>query len=439
MASNYTQYTGKYCIIGAGVSGLTAAKNLKALGIPFDVLEREDNVGGNWYYGKASSSVYRSTHLISSRRMTEYTDFPMPASYPDFPNHAQVLAYVRSYAQHFGLYDQIQFRTSVEHIERTEDGGWELTVESPSGRSTLYYQGLIIANGHLSDPKFPNYPGEFSGQTIHSKEYRTPDLLYNRRVLIVGAGNSGCDIAVEAAQNAERVFHSTRRGYHYIPKFVFGQPADVVGELSHTLHLPRPIRRTLMQFTIRMMLGNPTRFGLPKPDHRLLESHPIVNSQMLYYVGHGDITVKPDVRELHGDHVIFADGSSEQIDLIVYATGFNIRFPFIDQRHLNWKEHGPDLYMHMFHPDYDNLFVVGLIQPDSGMFWIADFQSQAIARFIEAQIKRPQQAEAFRSLKRGPQPNIRGGAKHLATPRHYLEIDHASYRRLIKRIIAQLA
>jgi cation diffusion facilitator CzcD-associated flavoprotein CzcO len=427
--------TKKYCIIGAGSSGLAAAKNLKAHNIPFDVIEAEDDVGGNWYYGKPRSSVYRSTHLISSRPLTEYTDFPMPAHYPDYPNHAQAWEYLRSYARAFGLYETIQFNTSVEKLEK-ENGCWEVTLSNQQPRR---YRGVIIANGHNWDPKYPNYSGHFEGVTLHSAQYKTPEVLRDKRVLVVGAGNSGCDIAVESAQNAARTFHSVRRGYYYVPKYFFGKPADQIGEVSLKLRVPLPVRRTLNTLLLKIVAGTPQKFGLLRPDHKLFETHPIVNSQMLYYAGHGDIIPKPDVAELCGDRVRFKDGSAEQIEVIVYATGFNITFPFMDKKYLNWKNDRPNLYLNIFHPEYDNLFVAGLIQPDSGQWGLVDYQTQLIAKFILAQEQNPAKAHRFRRLKAGPPPNLSNGIKYLDSTRHYVEIEHFSYRERLKKLIKKLS
>ncbi len=428
-------YTNKYCIVGAGSSGLAAAKNLKAHDISCDVIEAEDEVGGNWYYGKPHSSVYRSTHLISSKPLTEYTDFPMPAHYPDFPSHAQVWEYLRSYAKTFGLYESIEFNTAVERIEKAGDG-WEVAL---SNNQTRRYRGVIIANGHNWDPKYPNYPGHFAGVTLHSAQYKTPEVLRDKRVLVVGAGNSGCDIAVESAQNAAQTFHSVRRGYYYVPKYFFGKPADEIGEVSLKLRLPLPLRRTINTLLLRMVVGTPEKFGLPKPDHKLFETHPIVNSQMLYYAGHGDIIPKPDVAELRGDHVRFKDGSEERVEVIIYATGYNIVFPFMDKKHFNWQNNRPNLYLNIFHPEYDNLFVAGLIQPDSGQWGLVDYQTQLIAKFIRAQVQNPAKAEKFRRLKSGPQPNLSHGIKYLDSTRHYVEVEHFSYRQRLKKLIKKLS
>lgn len=451
-----SDFRSKYCVIGAGSSGLAAARRLLACGIEFDCLEREDEVGGNWHYGKPHSSVYRSTHLISSKPLTEYVDFPMPAEYPDYPNHEQVWQYLRSYARHFDLYPRIEFHASIENIEPAAEQGphgpyWDVTVarvadepDSPQNAAndaspathTRRYRGVIIANGHNWDPKLPDYPGRFEGVSLHSAEYKTPDVLRGRRVLVVGAGNSGCDIAVEAAQNAACTFHSVRRGYHYLPKYIRGKPADQVGERLLRWRLPLALRRAVAGVAIRWILGSPEQYGLPKPDHRLFESHPIINSQMLYYVGHGEIRPKPDVAELCGDRVRFVDGSTEEVDVIVYATGFKISFPFIDRAHLNWEHGRPNLYLNVFHPQYDNLSVVGLIQPDSGQFGLVDRQAQLIARFIDALDRNPAAAARFRRQKSAPGGALGRGIRYLDSTRHLLEVEHFSYRRRLEKLIA---
>lgn len=424
----------RYCIVGAGSSGITAAKNLKQLGIPFEVFEREDGVGGNWYYGKPHSSVYRSTHLISSKPLTEYMDYPMPAAYPDYPSHEQVLAYFKAYVAHFGLAPYIQFNMGVERVAPADDGGWDVRLSSGEMRR---YAGVIIANGHNWCPKYPDYPGEFHGARLHSADYKTPDVLEGKRVLVLGAGNSGCDIAAESATHAAKTFHSTRRGYYYMPKYIFGRPADQVGEQLLTLRAPLALRRAVAGVLYRVSVGDLTRFGVRAPDHKLFETHPIVNSQMPYYLSHGDIIPKPDVREFRGDSVAFVDGTSEPIDLIIYATGFRIVFPFMEESLLNWRDGHPSLYLNVFHPTYDNLFVAGLIQPDSGQFGLVDRQCQLIARFIRAQRSNPTAAARFRRLKRRGQERYSGGVHYKESTRHYVEIEHSSYRRRLERQIAR--
>ena len=422
-----------FCLIGAGASGLTVAKNFRQAGLNFDCFERQGDVGGNWWYGSPVSSVYQSAHLISSKRLTEYTDFPMPDDYPPYPSQAQVLDYLRSYARRFGLYEKIRFNCGVQRVEPQGDA-WRVTLDDGSQRT---YAGVVIANGHHWDPQRPTYPGTFSGQALHSAEYKTPEVLAGRRVLVVGAGNSGCDIAVESAQHAAATFHSMRRGYHFVPKFLNGKPADVCGERLLRWHLPLWLRRIIARRMVRMAIGAPADFGLPAPDHKLFETHPIINSQMLYYVGHGKIRVKPEVAELAGDYVRFSDGSQEPIDTIIYATGFRLSFPFIEREHLNWSAGRPQLFLNVFHPQNDRLFVAGLIQPDSGAWGLVDYQAQLIARFLLAKKNQPAQAERFRRLKQTATAELSAGIRYVDSPRHAIEVEHFTYRKRLQALIAE--
>ncbi len=424
-----------YCVIGAGAAGLAAARHLKASSIPFEVIEREGNVGGIWDATLPHSPVYRSTHLISSKPLTEFPDYPMPEEYPDYPGHAQALHYLRSYAEAFGLYHFICFGRVVQRAQRVEDGNWTVTFKDGESRS---YSGLIVAAGIHWQPNLPELPGEFEGEWIHSSHYKTPDILRDKRVLVVGAGNSGCDIAVEAAQHAARTFLSVRRGYHYIPKYIFGRPTDQVGEVGVKLHLPLFIRRSLDQLLLKIVVGSPEQYGLPKPDHKLLESHPIVNSQILLALGQGDIRPKPDLRELRGREVLFKDGTVEPIDLIIYATGYRVSFPFLEPVHLNSTGGRPEFYLHVFHPTYDNLFILGMLQPDSGVWQLMDLQARAVAQFIRTVGTNEARLQRVRVLKQGPRPDLGGGIRYVASDRHRLEVEHSSYQRRLRELIRLL-
>jgi hypothetical protein len=229
-----------------------------------------------------------------------------------------------------------------------------------------------------------------------------------------------------------------RRGYHYLPKYAFGRPIDQVGEVGLKLHLPLFIRRPLDQLLLKVVVGSPEGFGLPKPDHKLLESHPIVNSQILQALGQGDIHPKPDLQELRGRVVVFRDGTPEQIDLIIFATGYRVSFPFLTPGHLNSADGRPDLYLHVFHPTYDNLFIVGMIQPDSGVWWLMDLQARAVARYIRAVRANAAGLRRVRAMKQGPRPDLGGGIRYLPTDRHRFEVEHSSYQRRLKRLIRLL-
>ena len=434
--------TDHYCVIGAGAAGLTAAKNLREHGFAVDVYELAEVVGGNWNITHPYSRVYASTHTISSPPFTQYPDFPMPDSWPDYPHHSQIGEYLARYATHFGLRDVIRFSTEVERVEPVDGGRWwDVTVRraGEGAGETMRYAGVAICNGHNWYPKLPSYPGDFAGEAMHSAEYKSADVLRGKRVLVVGGGNTGCDIAVEAAQNAAAAFHSTRRGYWYAPKYNLGKPSDQVSDVIFALRLPTRLIQLAFETTLKLTIGDVTRHGLPKPDHRILETHPINNSQLVYYVGHGEITPKGDIASLDGDVVRFADGSCEQIDLIVWATGYLMHFPFIADRHLNWDGGRPHLYLNAFPPDYDNLFVIGLLQPDSGLFNLMHWQAQVMARFLRAQAENPPAAERFRRLRREHLDERRSGGVHYTdSTRHHLEIEHMDYMRGLADVVRVL-
>lgn len=423
----------KFCILGAGSSGLAVTKNFLAAGIPFDCLEREDDIGGNWYFGRKGSSVYRSTRLISSKSLTEYTDFPMPAYYPDHPDQEMVWRYLKSYAERFDLYRHIEFKTSVQWIAPAKgaEHGWEVTLASGERRR---YRGVVIANGHNWDPRWPSYPGDFAGEVLHSSQYKTPEVLAGKRVLVVGGGNSGYDLATESARYAAATYHSLRRGYALLPRFFRGRPVDEGGEWMLRWRLPLWLRRLAIARVCRAAWKP---HEPPQVDHAFFETHPSINGRWPLDVARGAVAVKPDIRAFEGGEVIFEDGSRESIDLVIYATGFNISFPFLDVAELNWRRDRPELYLNIFHPERDDVFVVGLIQPDSGQFGLVDCQSQLIAAYLNGLKGQRPAAARLKSAKRNCSLTS-NGIRYIDSPRHLLEVEHFSYRRTLERQIRQL-
>lgn len=424
----------KFCILGAGSSGLAAAKNFIAAGIAFDCLEREDDVGGNWYFGRSASSIYRSTRLISSKSLTEYTDFPMPAYYPDHPDQDMVWRYLKSYAERFDLRRHIEFNTSVKWLAPAADGqgGWEVTLANGERRR---YRGVVIANGHNWDPRWPNYPGEFGGEVLHSSQYKTPDVLVGKRVLVVGGGNSGYDLATESARFAAATFHSLRRGYALLPRLFRGRPVDEGGEWMLRWRMPLWLRRLAIERVCRSAW---TPLEPPATDHAFFETHPSINGRWPRDVARGAIVAKPDIQALAGREVLFSDDSRESIDLIVYATGFNISFPFLDVAELNWHEGRPELFLNVFHPRRDDLFVIGLIQPDSGQFGLVDCQSQLVARYLQG-LKNNRSRAARLQLAKRESGDCSNGIRYVDSPRHLLEVEHFSYRRTLEKWIRKLS
>jgi cation diffusion facilitator CzcD-associated flavoprotein CzcO len=433
-----------WCVVGAGAHGLSALKALLQNGIEADGFERETDVGGNWNFGAENSRVYESTHLISSKPFTQFPDFPMPDSYPHYPSHRQVKEYFGRYADHFGLRRAIRFGTDVVRAVPIDGGrAWDVTVrDRVSAQETTYrYAGLVVGNGHNWSPKMPAYPGQesFRGEILHSADYKGAEVLRGRRVLVVGAGNTGCDVAVESAQNAQHTWHSTRRGYYYNPKFAMGRPSDQVADSLLALKLPLAVRRALFGATLKLTVGDVTRFGLQKPDHKFFETHPIVNQQLVYYVGHGDITPVRDIERFDEEGAVFADGTRADVDLVVFCTGYLVQFPFLEQEWLNWQGDHPQLFLQIFTPRFDNLAVSGLIQPDSGQWTLAHWQGILIARVAEALRTKPTVAQRF--LARSAAESDRrftAGTHYKDSTRHYYEVAHQDYLGALQDAIHEL-
>lgn len=430
------------CVIGAGGSGLVTVKNLREQGFAVDCYERETSVGGAWNWRHDRSPMYANTHLISSRPLTEFPDFPMPDDWPDYPHHSQLLAYLERYAEHFGLGDSIWFGTEVVAVDPVGDGRWDVTTRSTGGGAERVqrYAAVVVANGHNWSPKpFSVDASAYRGQIMHASAYKDPAQLRGRKVLVIGGGNTGCDIAVEAAQQAATVWHSTRRGYWYAPKYVFGRPADQVNDRMLQLRLPLRLRQWLYHRTLRLTVGDVTRFGLPVPDHRPYESHPVVNSQLVYYLGHGRITAVPDVTRLEGSTAELADGRHVEPDLIITATGYLPRFEFLAPELLDLDEDGkPDLHLHAFARKHPTLAVVGLLQADAGLFPLAHWQSVAVARWLRLRVSDPvraaavQQKESARALRSWTRLRV------VPSSRHWFEVSHTSYLRALEDLLKQM-
>ncbi len=431
------------CVIGAGASGLLATKNLLEHGFGVDCYERETQVGGAWNWRHERSPVYATTHLVSSRVGTEFPDFPMPDRWPDYPHHSYVLEYLNRYADHFDLRPHIWFGTEVVRVEPAVDGRWEVTTRSTGGvtERTHRYAAVVVANGHLWHPHLPTYPGmeDFLGEVVHASAFKEPAMLRGRRVLVVGGGNTGCDIAVEAARHAARCWHSTRRGYRYLPKLVAGRPLDQVNELVLATRLPVRVRQWLLHAALRVLVGDQRRYGLPRPDHRVYESHPVVNSQLLDEIRHGRITPVPDVARFLPESVELADGARIEPDLVVLATGYRPRFEFLDPQLLGTDADGrPRLPLHLFSPHHPTLAVVGLLQPDSGLFPLVHWQTVVVARWLRLRERAPGRAAALWSRLAVLADRRWYEARPVDSERHWFEVGHVRYLRALQRLLDEL-
>lgn len=345
----------RFLVLGAGPTGLAIARALKEAGIPYEQVEAEGRVGGNWAHG-----VYDTAHIISSRRTTEFPDYPMPADWPDFPSAAQMCAYMQDYAEHFGLLEHLRFHARVTAVRQRPDERWDVTFEDGSSAT---YKGVLVCNGHHWDKSFPSWTKDFTGEVLHSKDYKRPAQLADKRVLTIGGGNSGCDVACEAARVAKSSRWSLRRGYWFLPKTIFGRPSV---ELVKPW-LPVPAQRLVMKSLLRVVVGRYEDYGLPTPDHNIFEAHPTISSEVFHYIRHGRLAIRPDVASVQGQRVTFTDGASEEFDTVVCATGFDVSFPFLEPGLIPVHGKTPELLGGVVRPDLRHLYIVGAYQPRYGI------------------------------------------------------------------------
>jgi cation diffusion facilitator CzcD-associated flavoprotein CzcO len=413
------------CIIGAGSSGITVAKALKERGIEFDCFEKSDRIGGNWVFGNSNgmSSAYRSLHINTSRERMEYSDFPMPKSYPDFPHHTQIAEYFENYVDHFGLRDRIVFETGVEHADRGPDGVWTITLDNGEER---LYDALLVANGHHWDPRWPEppFPGRFDGEQLHAHYYVDNADFADKNVLVVGIGNSAMDFGVVSSFVARRTLLSSRRGAWVLPKYLFGRPLDQIGVNALTPRLPFGLRRAMLAAFYRVGVGKIEDFGLPRPDHRLLEAHPTVSADFLNRMAHGGIHWKPDLEELQGDRVRFKDGSTESVDVIVWCTGYKVTFPFFDEDFISAPDNDLPLFRRVFKPGIDNVFFIGLLQPLGAIMPLAEAQGRWIAAYLRGEYHLPSLDRMEADIRR---ERDRMFKRYVASKRHTMEVDFDDY------------
>jgi cation diffusion facilitator CzcD-associated flavoprotein CzcO len=425
----------KVCVIGAGSSGITACQVLKSRGVAYDCFEKGSMVGGNWRYenDNGMSSAYRSLHINSSTGAMAYRALPMPKEYPDYPDHFQVARYFDDFVERFGLRDGITFQTEVVAVEPAE-GEWDVTVEGGDGRRTERYRAVLVANGHHWNPRWPEpaFPGseEFEGEQMHAHHYREPDVLVGKRVLVLGIGNSAVDIAVESSRIADRTFMAMRRGAYVLPKYLRGKPIDAAAPPA-TTRLPLPVQRFFFNRALKVVTGDMTAYGLPKPDHKLLEAHPTVSSELLSRLGAGDITVKPNIERFAGARTVrFTDGSEEEIDLAIYCTGYRITFPFLDPGLVSTDQNKLDLYRRVVSVDHPGLYFIGFIQPLGPIMPIAEAQSEWVADLLQARATLPSAGEMREEIAESERKMKK---RYVASKRHTIEVDFHPYLREIRR------
>lgn len=410
----------KVAVIGAGPSGLTTLKTLREAGLEARAFEAGPRVGGQWVIDNPSgtSAAYRSLRTNTNRAMSRFTDYAFPDDYPEYPSHAGMADWLERYASRFGLLDHVALATRVDHVTPEADGGF---LVSAGGHAPERFDAVVAATGNLWEPVRPELPGVFDGPTLHSKNYRdpaTPLDLRGQRVLVVGLGNSGCEIAVELSKSA-RVFLSARSGNFIFPRLPADRPAPPhPAEPIPALFRVLPVRlrdalfRRIFTRALRGMtsaLPKPESVGLPPAPRDPFEKRAIVNDEILPLLRDGKIRAKPGVRALAGAQVEFADGSREAVDAIVFATGYRFSLPYLSREVLGVDDAADlRLYRGILHPRHPRLFVVGVMRVFCSIWPMAEQQAKWVAARLLDRFPLP----SPRELERRARPILRGPLAH---------------------------
>lgn len=429
----------RVCVIGAGMSGLAATNALARMGCELTCYEAGSAPGGMWRYGNDSglSAAYASLHTNTSRRRMQYPSMPMSGSAPEFPHHSDMLAYLEAYAERNGLQRHFRFRApvrSVRRVERDGRGSWEVLA---AGAQAELFDWVIVATGHYSEPALPELPGEFSGSSVHVRDYRTPDPFAGKRVVVVGGAQSALDIVAEIATVAEHAMLACDQVHHLLPRRVLGRPLDEFDNAA-SLSLPLPLVRLMLRTLMRAGRATPDRGALRPARHRLFETRwpAVVSPESQAAVAARAFESRPRISALAGEEVVFADGSRARADALVFATGYRISFPFLEEdlgRGRGWEF---PLYRRILSPHAPGLAFVGVLEPGPGLFEVVERQAQWLAATIGGELPIPEQRAMWPAIDAGERRSRRQFAP---TGRHTILCNRHAYMRVLGRDLRRSA
>lgn len=409
-------------VVGAGPAGLAMAHALNRRNISFAAFDAARRPGGLWDCDRTLTPIYDSTHTISSSALSGFEGFPMPRDFPDYPSHRRVQEYLVAFYDSLGCRDRFEFGVEVTELRR-HDEGWTLLSE---GEVCADVSSVVLATGHQWDPNLPRCATDFQGEQLHSLLYKSPDVLRGKNVLIVGGGNTACDIACDAAPVAQQVWLSMRRGYHFLPRHIGGVPTD---QFSSRLRTEAGSKRAAerMEVMLRTLVGDVSRLGFRKPTHRPFEANPLINTTVLHYVAQGDVEPRRDVVSFDIRTASFDDGSECQPDVIVFATGYRHRVPLAEPW-VGWRDGRPELLLNMFPLHIDDLYVLGLFETAGAAFPILSLQAELAALCIQRSAS-PTAGVLARLLAGLDQSSLRS---FIPTSRHAISVERTSYVRALE-------
>ncbi|KAK7150605.1 hypothetical protein R3I93_011750 [Phoxinus phoxinus] len=433
----------RVAVIGGGTSGLTCIKCCLDEGLEPVCFETSDDIGGLWRFKENPdpdrASIYHSLIINSSKEMMCYSDFPIPAHFPNYMHNSLIMDYFRMYAEHFQLKRHIHFQTKVLHVTPRPDfphsGQWDVETESKDGqREKQVFDAVMVCTGHHCHPHLPlkDFPGidTFKGKFFHSRDYKNPEDWRGKRVIVIGIGNSGGDIAVELSRMAKQVYLSTRKGSWILNRVGDnGVPSDMIfrnrmcGWLSQIL--PIGFINNLREKQLNKRF-NHKLYGL-QPAHRVFSQHPTINDDLPNRILSGTVSVKPNVQEFRGSSVVFEDGTVEDnIDLVVFATGYTFSFPFLSSHVVPVSKNKVSLYKYVYPPALERptLAMIGLIQPLGSIMPVSEMQVRWATRVFKGLCKLPPMSAMMKDIKAKEEARAQ---RYVAAQRHTIEVDYLPY------------
>lgn len=416
----------RVAVIGAGAAGLCTSKYLLARGVDVVVYELGSHVGGLWVYENDNGlgPAYRSLHLNSEARVTAYKDFPFPPDGPLYPDHFEVRRYLQAYADRFDLNKCIRFRSQVTQVARQGDA-W--TVQLADGTSAEF-DSVVVASGHQGTPTHPAWKDDFAGEYLHSHSYRIPEPFRDKRVLVIGMGNSAVDIASDICVVTQSTTISSRSPVLVMPRMLFGVPTSRVLAKLEKRWMPWPVRRTIRELLTRVVHGRMEQWGFVTPKSR---THPTSHPNLMSHFVWNRITAKPGIESVKGHQVHFKDGSVESFDTIIAGTGYSVALPFLDQKLVPLDGHHLELFLRVVHPKQPGLYFAGMFNvAGGGNIRMMDDQAEWITALVCGEETLPAEKQ-MRQVMEEEQSFLRN--HYPGSARYALEMDPIFYRKQLQR------